>query len=280
MAKKQIKPRQDVSKNHYSQQRIPRDQLPDLLVLLKKQKLKMSYLLYDKENEKIAIHASQAISIGQLRIATNMQWIAFKGPQTSIPLVTNSFKNPSQTEKFLASRCDKVQDSERNKDLMSKIEELEISNQHLISKIEELEGQLKESGCECNKTFDQQVIADSYASNRNQLQELDEFDQTVHPEGLDEHDVPVPPPGFRLAAFNEIPASSQLDDLISSQLLYMWPDIGWVQGKIQKRIRRKGFTHVVRYKPAPMWPGGAVVDTLLDAEWYSIRWVLLLPLAR
>ncbi len=283
MAKKQNKTRQDVSKNHYSQQRIPRNQLPDLLVLLNKQKLNISHLFYDKENERIAIHASQAISIGQLRIATNIQWIALKGPQSSIPLVADSaFTNPSQTEKFLISKCEKVQDNVINTELISKIEELEKSNQHLFSKIEELEGKLERSGCKCSKTVNKQIMVDSYESN--QRQGMEELDETLYPalesEGLDAHNVPVPPPGFRFAAFNEIPASSQRLDLISTELLYMWPDIGWVRGKIKKRIHRKGFTHVVRYKPAPMWPRGAVVDTLLDAEWYSIRWILLLPLAR
>ena len=292
MAKKKSKPRKDVSKNHFSQQLVLRHHLPELLILLNKRKLKIRHLLYDKETKMVAIHALQAISVGQLRNATNITWIACKGPQSSIPFF--EIKNQSRYEKHLIAWCEEARENVNAEPatpaiaayqkLISKVEQLEAEKlvtaaalRNAQSEIESLRAQLE---CGVNDTTTEPISYEDSGKNKHQshpeTRKSNVFDRDAGLEGPP--DGPVAPAGFRFATSSEIPAGST--GLLRTQLLYKWPDFGWVRGKVFKRIYRNGFTHTVRYPPGKMWPSGAVVDTLLDAEWYYIRWIILLPLDR
>ena len=95
------------------------------------------------------------------------------------------------------------------------------------------------------------------------------------------HGEPVPmraPSGFRLAGPGEICGGAAL---AGSQVLYLWPADGWLQGRVRRVCRRPGFSHVVGY-PASSRLGAAEVDTLLDEDSHGPagRWHLLIPTGR
>jgi hypothetical protein len=89
---------------------------------------------------------------------------------------------------------------------------------------------------------------------------------------------PVPlraPSGFRLAGPGEVCSGAAL---AGSQVLYLWPADGWLQGRVRRVSKRQGFSHVVSY-PASSRLGAAEVDTLLDEASHGPtgRWHLLVP---
>ena len=98
-------------------------------------------------------------------------------------------------------------------------------------------------------------------------------------------DPPAPPPvdpvplrapsGFRLAG----PGPGDVRGgaaLAGSQVLYLWPAVGWLQGQVRRVCKRPDFSHVVSY-PASSRLGAAEVDTLLDEASHGLtgRWHLL-----
>ena len=64
--------------------------------------------------------------------------------------------------------------------------------------------------------------------------------------------------------------------MLSSPLLYWWPDEGWQLGRVRRRSRKAPFTHVVGYRFPPAAFTGEV-DSLLDEASYGSRWVALVP---
>ena len=66
--------------------------------------------------------------------------------------------------------------------------------------------------------------------------------------------------------------------LAGSQVLYLWPADGWLQGRVRRVCKRPGFSHVVSY-PASSRLGAAEVDTLLDEASHGStgRWHFLVP---
>jgi len=98
-------------------------------------------------------------------------------------------------------------------------------------------------------------------------------------------DTPAPPPGdpaplrapsgFRLAGPGEVCGGAAL---ANSQVLYLWPADGWLQGRVRRVCKRPGFSHVVGY-PASSRLGAAEVETLLDEASHGPtgRWHLLVP---
>jgi hypothetical protein len=98
-------------------------------------------------------------------------------------------------------------------------------------------------------------------------------------------DTPAPPPGdpaplrapsgFRLAGPGEVCGGAAL---ANSQVLYLWPADGWLQGRVRRVCKRPGFSHVVGY-PASSRLGAAEVETLLDKASHGPtgRWHLLVP---
>jgi hypothetical protein len=83
-------------------------------------------------------------------------------------------------------------------------------------------------------------------------------------------------PGFRFATPMEV--HSRLN-LVGMHVLYLWPEMGWLKGKVIRLISRNGFTHVVQYSKSSTWKRGWVADTLLSTEQPdSSRWKLLLAL--
>ena len=98
-------------------------------------------------------------------------------------------------------------------------------------------------------------------------------------------DPPAPPPGdpaplrapsgFRLAGPGEVCGGAAL---AGSQVLYLWPADGWLQGRVRRVCKRPGFSHVVGY-PVSSRLGAVEVDTLLDEASHGPagRWHLLVP---
>ena len=85
----------------------------------------------------------------------------------------------------------------------------------------------------------------------------------------------VAPPRFRFAAMAEVRTGSTL---VGRQVLFYWPEAGWVQGRVVRISRTAGFSHVVRYGPTSA-VGAADVTSLLDPATHGSagRWVLLCP---
>jgi hypothetical protein len=86
--------------------------------------------------------------------------------------------------------------------------------------------------------------------------------------------VPVLPAGCRLATPAELVSGPAL---VGRQVLFHWPDHGWVRGKVVRVSRALGFTHVVAYGPRSLL-GPLEVVSLLDPASYGLagRWLLLL----
>ena len=84
---------------------------------------------------------------------------------------------------------------------------------------------------------------------------------------------PLSPSGFTVDA---APGPLGLS-LVGRTILYWWPDDGWQQGTVARVCSRPPFSHVVAYHRRSSALRGTV-DSLLDAESYGTRWVLLSPL--
>ena len=87
----------------------------------------------------------------------------------------------------------------------------------------------------------------------------------------------VAPTGFRLASLAEALAGKAL---VGRSILYRWPVLGWVRGRVVRVSRAAGFSHGVRYSRGSSLGAGEAAS-LLDAPSHGSgptgRWIMLCP---
>ena len=73
---------------------------------------------------------------------------------------------------------------------------------------------------------------------------------------------------------------SRVAAAVGRNVLYWWPDDGWQRGTVARLCPRGAFPHVVAYRDGYTRQTSALrgtAGTLLDAAFYSFRWVLHSP---
>jgi hypothetical protein len=306
--------RKDVSKNHVSRELVSRNRLNLLKSQLIESGIKYRYFLYDSQTYMLAIHCENMTSIGQLQKSTGMEWTAFKGNQKDIPFIKELLGKDRPLERHVSFSLTNVEAAtaqqehkyqcpakkiisphktpkeEKRMNLASRIEELEANQKVLavsLSKANDeicfLRNQISRctrdtSNCaELDRTTPPSVVWDNVCDVDSGSEEVStRVDDMVA--GGDAALIPLTSlaPGFRFATPTEVHSRS---NLVGMHVLYLWPEMGWLKGKVIRLISRNGFTHVVQYGKSLTWKRGWVADTLLNIEQPdSSRWKLLLPL--
>ena len=290
--------RGDVSKNLLSVQRVSRNQMDFLASKLNSSGIDYCYFIYDSKNEFLAIHCKNMTSVGQLQQSTSMPWTAYRGKQCNIPFVYDAMKDGLSVERISPfSFCNaKAIDPGTQEhqgpvkfgtkhDSPSQNETTEETKNNWLSKIEELEANQKLLAASLAKANENICFMltrfpgcarESPVGCRNTTLQGDSNSELENAAGAQVGGALKLAPGFRFASVMEIHARPSL---VGMHLVYFWPEMGWLKGKVIRVISRNGFTHVVKYGLSSTWKRGAVVDTLLDIERPEpSRWKLLIPL--
>lgn len=266
-----------------SDRTVHKHEIHALMCQLFQSRIKPRFILYDEITGNLALHSQNMVTAGQLLAATGRNWNAFKGKQQNIPFIKNA-SNHGRLQKLV----------------FFKVESEKVIQQ--AAKIEQLEAHIKKLDVSVTNAHEENVLLRTQLSDyaRSALMETptNKFDKTSAYVGLsgdeegspvrddverspvrDDEEVAVPLPclaqAFRFATVEEVCNRS---NLVGMSVLYLWPEMGWLKGKVVSRISRSGFTHRVRYgRSSSTWEHGAIVDTLLSIEWYTSRWMLLIP---